>query len=248
MLALPLSEADVTVECVGNPVGGPLIGTARWLGVPLDRLLARAGVHPGATQVVGRSVDGFTVGFPTAAALDGRVALLAVGMNGQPLPIEHGFPARLIVAGLYGYVSATKWVTELELTTFEAFDAFWVPRDWAQQAPIKIGSRIAVPRPNRTLAPGTSVVAGVAWAPPRGISGVEIQVDDGPWRPARLAQALGPDTWVQWVLSWEAQPGLHRIRVRARDADGQLQDPQDQPPAPAGASGYHSVVVTVSGA
>ena len=181
VLAMPMVEEYVTLSCVSNEVGGPLIGTAKWLGVPLATLLDRAGVQSGADQIVGRSVDYFTVGFPTAAALDGRTALLAVGMNGEPLPVKHGFPARLVIAGLYGYVSATKWVTELEATTFAAYDAYWVPRGWSQQAPIKTESRIDVPR-GGTVAAGPVSVAGVAWAPTRGIEAVEVQVDGGSWR------------------------------------------------------------------
>ena len=235
LLAMPMVEEYVTLSCVSNEVGGPLVGNAKWLGVPLATLLERAGVQRGADQIVGRSVDDFTVGFPTAAALDGRTALLAVGMNGEPLPVKHGFPARLVIAGLYGYVSATKWVTELEATTFAAYDAYWVPRGWSQQAPIKTESRIDVPRGGDTVPAGLVSVAGVAWAPTRGIRAVEVQVDGGPWRPAELAGAISKETWRQWRYRWEATRGLHELRVRATDGTGARQDGHDTPPPPDGA-------------
>lgn len=246
LLAMPMVEEYVTLQCVSNEVGGPLVGNAKWLGVPLATLLERAGVQRGADQIVGRSVDYFTVGFPTAAALDGRTALLAVGMNGEPLPVKHGFPARLVIAGLYGYVSATKWVTELEATTFAAYDAYWVPRGWAQQAPIKTESRIDVPQGDDTVPAGVVSVAGVAWAPTRGIRAVEVQVDSGPWRPAELAGAISKETWRQWRYRWEATRGLHELRVRATDATGARQDGHDTPPPPDGATGYHTIFVTVT--
>jgi hypothetical protein len=188
--------------------------------------------------VVGRSVDDFTVGFPTEMALDGRIAMVAVGMNGAPLPVTHGYPARLIVAGLYGYVSATKWLSEIELTRLEDFDAFWVPRGWAKEAPIKTESRIDVPRSKLTA--GHVAVAGVAWAPTRGISAVEVRVDDGPWEPARLGEAASKNTWVQWLYDWEATTGTHMVSVRATDGTGQVQTAEQRPPAPDGATGYHT--------
>jgi DMSO/TMAO reductase YedYZ molybdopterin-dependent catalytic subunit len=242
---MPMVEEYVTLSCVSNEVGGPLIGTAKWLGVPLATVLGRAGVQKGADQIVGRSVDSFTVGFPTAAALDGRTALLAVGMNGEPLPVKHGFPARLVIAGLYGYVSATKWVSELEATTFDAYDAYWVPRGWSQRAPIKTESRIDVPR-GGTVAAGVVSVAGVAWAPTRGIDAVEVQIDGGSWRRAELATAISKETWRQWLYRWNAEPGTHELRVRATDGDGKLQDGRDTPPPPNGATGYHTIVVRVA--
>jgi DMSO/TMAO reductase YedYZ molybdopterin-dependent catalytic subunit len=246
LLAMDLVEAPVTIACVSNEVGGQLVGTARWLGVPLADLLERAGVQPGATQVVGRSVDRFTVGFPTVAALDGRVAMVAVGMNGEPLPARHGYPARLIVSGLYGYVSATKWLSEIELTRFEDFDAYWVPRGWAKEAPIKTQSRIDVPRSGRSVAAGVVAVAGVAWAPNTGIDRVEVRVDDGPWTQADLGAVSSDDTWVQWHLAWDAPPGRHRLSVRATDRTGEPQTDLRQPPRPDGATGHHTVDVTVS--
>jgi len=245
LFAREIVEADVTLACVSNEVGGRLVGNARWRGVRLDDLLAEAGVRPGATQVVGRSVDGFTAGFPTAT-LDGRAVLVAVGMNGAPLPFDHGFPARLVVPGLYGYVSATKWLAEIELTTLEALDGYWIPRGWAKEAPIKTASRIDVPRPGSDLAPGRSPIAGVAWAPTRGIDRVEVAVDDGPWQVARLAAAIGPDSWRQWVLDWDATPGVHTLRVRATDGTGATQTEQRADPVPDGASGWHTVTVRVT--
>jgi DMSO/TMAO reductase YedYZ molybdopterin-dependent catalytic subunit len=246
LLARPLVEADITMTCVSNEVGGGLLGNARWLGARLDDLLREAGVRPGATQVVPRSVDGYAAGFPTEVALDGREALVAVGMNGEPLPLDHGFPARLVVPGLYGYVSATKWLTEIELTTLEAFDSYWVRRGWGKEAPIKTSCRIDTPRGLARLRPGRVPVAGVAWAQGRGIRGVEVRVDDGPWQPARLATAVGDDTWRQWVYEWDAEPGSHALQARATDGTGRLQVEEREPPIPEGATGWHTVQVTVS--
>jgi len=244
LLARPMVEADVTIACVSNEVGGDLVGTARWLGCRLDDLLAEAGVDPRADQVVGRSVDGFTAGFPTAV-LDGRDALVAVGMNGEPLPVAHGFPARLIVPGLYGYVSATKWLSEIELTTFDAFEGYWIPRGWSVEAPVKTQSRIDTPRPGTRLEAGVPVaVAGVAWAPGRGITKVEVQVDDGPWRAARLAQEHAATTWRQWVWDWTPSPGEHRLQVRATDGTGATQTSTRTPVAPDGATGWHGITVS----
>jgi hypothetical protein len=224
-----------------------LVGNARWQGVPLRTLLDRAGVRPEGTQVVGVSVDDFTAGFPTEAAYDGRVALVATGMNGEPLPVRHGFPARLVVSGLYGYVSATKWLRELRVATWEDVDGYWIPRGWAKEAPIKTQSRIDVPRAGAGLRAGRVPVAGVAWAPTRGIARVEVQVDEGPWMPARLGNVVSDDTWVQWVLDWEAEPGEHRLRVRATDGTGVTQTEQVAPPDPDGATGWHTRRVNVKG-
>lgn len=245
LLALPMVSEIVTLACVSNPVGGDLVGTAVWQGVPLQDLLERAGVHNDATQLVGRSVDGFTVGFPTEVAFDGRTALVAVGMNGEPLPVRHGFPARLVVSGLFGYVSATKWLRQIELTTWDAFDAYWVPRGWAKEAPVRTQSRIDVPSGNGELDPGPVPVAGVAWAPGLGIEAVEVQVDDGPWREAELSEALADSAWRQWALTWDAEPGEHRLQVRATDGTGETQTPTVRPPAPSGATGWHARLVTV---
>ncbi|MFB9237402.1 sulfite oxidase [Plantactinospora siamensis] len=244
LLARPMIERDVTLACVSNEVGGDLIGNARWLGVRIADLLAEAEPLDGADQVVGRSVDGWTCGTPTAVLRDGRDALLAVGMNGEPLPVEHGFPVRMVVPGLYGYVSACKWVTELELTSFADFDAYWVPRGWSAQGPIKTESRIDTPRKGRLTA-GTIPVAGVAWAQHRGIRAVEVRVDGGAWQRATLAAVPSADTWVQWRWQWPATPGEHTLQVRATDATGEVQTADEAPVAPNGATGWHSVKVTV---
>jgi DMSO/TMAO reductase YedYZ molybdopterin-dependent catalytic subunit len=246
LLAMEMVERYITLSCVSNEVGGDLVGNARWLGTSLPALLDRAGVQAGASQIVGRSVDGFTVGFPVEAAFDGREALVAVGMNGEPLPYEHGFPARLVVSGLYGYVSATKWLAEIELTTWDAFDAYWVPRGWAKEAPIKTQSRIDVPRRGSNITPGERAIAGVAWAPGRGISKVEVAVDDGAWLEAGLSEPLSEDAWRQWSLPYEFARGEHILQVRATDGTGELQEENPTPPAPDGATGWHTVVVTVS--
>lgn len=245
LAAMELIEQYVTIGCVSNLVGGNLVSTAAWRGVRLKDLLTRAGIDPHADQVIGRSVDGFTVGFPAVAVLDDRGAMIAIGMNGTPLPLEHGFPARLIVPGLYGYVSATKWLSDIELSRFDAFDAYWVQRGWSQQGSILTQSRIDVPQSRRPLRAGTVPVAGVAWAPTRGIRRVEVQVDDQQWRSARLADALSRDTWRQWSYVWQATPGSHRLRVRATDSTGAVQQSNDQPPGPGGATGYHTVDVIV---
>lgn len=245
LLARPMVERYITLACVSNEVGGDLIGNARWLGVPVRELLNEAGPLDGADQVVGRSVDGWTCGTPTAVLRDGRDALLAVGMNGEPLPVEHGFPVRMVVPGLYGYVSACKWVTELELTSFADFDAYWVPRGWSAQGPIKTQSRIDTPRARNRLTAGPMTVAGVAWAPHRGIRRVEVRVDGGPWQPATLAAVISVDTWMQWSWRWDATPGEHTLQVRATDATGETQTDRRQPVAPDGATGWHTVEVTV---
>jgi DMSO/TMAO reductase YedYZ molybdopterin-dependent catalytic subunit len=243
LLAMDMVEEWVTICCVSNEVGGNLIGNARWQGVPLATLLERAGVESGASQVVGRSVDGFTVGFPTEVALDGRVAMVAIGMNGEPLPLRHGFPARLIVAGLYGYVSATKWLREIELTTLDAFDAYWIPRGWSKEAPIKTQSRIDVLRP---AGGGSYVIAGVAWAPTRGVAKVEVQVDGGAWTEATLASELTSDTWRQWRWDWDTPAaGRHEVKVRATDGTGAVQTADSAPPPPDGATGYHTRSIDV---
>ena len=243
LMARPHVEADITLACVSNEVGGDLVGTARWQGVLLAELLAEAGVQPDADQIVGRSVDGFTAGFPVRI-LDGRDALVAVGMNGAPLPAPHGFPARLVVPGLYGYVSATKWLSEIELTRFDQVQGYWIDRGWAVEAPVKTQSRID--RPGTRLDAGPTVIAGVAWAPRAGIDAVEVQIDDGPWQQATLAGDLGVDVWRQWWLAWDATPGRHRLRCRALDGTGAVQTEQRRPVAPDGATGWHTRMVTVN--
>jgi DMSO/TMAO reductase YedYZ molybdopterin-dependent catalytic subunit len=246
LAALPEFEQYVTIACVSNEVGDRLVGNAKWTGVRLRDILAMAGVQAGATQLVGRSVDGWTAGMPTAWVMDpAREPMIALRMNGEPLPMEHGFPARLIVPGLYGYVSATKWLAELELTTLEAFDAFWVPRGWAKEAPILTQSRIDVPGYGTFVPPGRTAVAGVAWAPDRGISRVEVQVDDGPWQATTLSVPISDATWVQWRLAWDATPGRHQLAVRATDGDGVVQTADRTPPIPDGARGHHTIVVNV---
>ncbi len=247
LLDRELIERDITLTCVSNTIGGELMGTARWLGARLDDLLAEVGIDPEATQIVGRSVDGYTCGFPVAA-LDGRDALIAVGMNGEPLPLEHGFPARLIVPGLYGYVSATKWLSEIELTTFDSFDHYWVPRGYAVEAPIKLQSRIDAPRGLDRIPAGPFVIGGVAWAQTIGIDAVELSIDEGPWMSAELADEVNDVTWRQWSLSWDATPGRHSITVRAKDRKGSIQTADRSEPLPDGASGHHTVVVLVEDA
>jgi DMSO/TMAO reductase YedYZ molybdopterin-dependent catalytic subunit len=237
LLALPQLEAYVTLACVSNEVGGELVGNALWQGVPLRDLLARARPRREATQVLGRSVDGFTAGFPIEAAYDVEAAMVAIAMNGEPLPVSHGFPARIVVPGLYGYVSATKWLAKIELTRFDEVDGYWIPRGWAKEGPIKTQSRIDVARPG--------VIAGVAWAPTRGIERVEVRVDDGPWREATLATALDLDSWRQWRLPWRPEPGTHEIAVRATDGTGATQPEERTDVAPDGATGWHTVGVTV---
>jgi DMSO/TMAO reductase YedYZ molybdopterin-dependent catalytic subunit len=244
ILDMPMVERYITISCVSNEVGGGLVGNAKWLGVPLRDIVDLAGVGEGAEQLVGRSVDGFTVGFPIEAVYDGREALLAIGMNGEPLPFEHGFPARLVVSGLYGYVSATKWLQDIELTTWDGFDAYWIPRGWAKEAPVKTQSRIDTPRGQ--VAAGPRAVAGVAWAPGRGISKVEVRIDEGEWKQAELSEPLSEDAWVQWNLPWDAPVGQHVLQVRATDGTGATQTSDIVPPAPDGASGYHTVRVGVS--
>lgn len=243
LLASPLQEADVTLACVSNTVGGDLIGNARWLGLPVRELLARAGVHKDADMVLSTSIDGFTASTPLEALIDDRDSLLAIGMNGQPLPIEHGFPVRLVVPGLYGYVSATKWVTELEVTRFDRATAYWTTRGWSERGPIKLQSRIDVPR--GSIDAGDTVIAGMAWQQHVGVEGVEVRIDGGRWQRATLATAISDDIWVQWSLPWMAESGSHDIECRAIGADGTAQTDAAAPPAPDGATGWHRVSVTV---
>ena len=245
LLALPMFEQYVTIACVSNEVGGNLVGNAKWTGVRLRDVLDIAGVSASATQLVGRSVDGFTAGMPTAWVMDpDREPMIAVQMNDQPLPPAHGYPARLIVPGLYGYVSATKWLSELELTTLEAFDGYWVPLGWAKEAPILTQSRIDTPRGGSSVGVGRVPIAGIAWAPDRGISKVEVAID-GEWREATLSSPISDATWLQWVVPWDAAAGQHEITVRATDGTGKVQEEIPSRPAPDGARGRHTIEVGV---
>jgi DMSO/TMAO reductase YedYZ molybdopterin-dependent catalytic subunit len=246
LLRLPLIEHDMTLVCVSNEVGGSYAGNARWLGASLPALLRKAGIRRGADQVLSTGTDGMTISTATDTIMDGRQALIAVGMNGQALPVQHGFPARMLVPGLYGYVSATKWVTQLEVTTFARQQAYWTQRGYARQAPIATESRIDVPQPLASIKPGRTAVAGVAWAPHRGISRVEVNVDGGPWHTAKLAAADGTDTWRQWMWPWDAPSGLHTLQVRATDGTGAVQTSARAGVFPSGATGWDSVVVTVT--
>lgn len=244
----PLIEDYVTLCCVSNPVGGPYVGNARWLGASVASLLRQAGVRAGADQLLCTSADGFTSGTPLQTVMDGRDAMLAIAMNGTALPVEHGFPVRMVVPGLYGYVSACKWITDIELTTFAANHAYWTVRGWDQQAPIKTESRIDIPNGQTTLRPGKIAVAGVAWAQHKGIAAVEARVDGGPWQEARLAAVPDIDTWRQWVWEWEATPGNHLLQARATDKTGYTQTALQAQPAPNGASGYPGVSVVIDNA
>ncbi len=245
LIDMGLVETPVTLSCVSNRVGGNLVDNAVWRGVPLSDVLNRAGVQRGATQIVGRSVDNWNSGFPTEYAFDGRVALVAVAMNGEPLPREHGFPVRLVIAGLYGYVSATKWLEEIRLTTWEGFDSYWVPRGWAKRGPIKTQSRIDVPRNSARVRAGRVAIAGVAWAPTKSVEGVQVQVGNGPWVNADLSNNMSVNSWRQWVYAWDARPGSYQIRCRATDGTGYTQTSEIRPPAPDGATGWHTIDVTV---
>ena len=243
LIALPMIEQYVTISCVSNEVGGKLVGNAKWTGVRLRDVLEIAGVQAAATQLVGRSVDGWTAGMPTAWVMDPtREPMIALKMNDEPLPPIHGYPARLIVPGLYGYVSATKWLKELELTTLEAFDGYWIPLGWAKKGPILTQSRIDTPRGG--VAAGQVAIAGIAWAPDRGISKVEVAID-GIWQDARLSTPISDATWVQWVTDWTATSGSHVLSVRATDGKGVLQTEQPSPPDPDGARGWHTIPVSI---
>ncbi|MFI9588803.1 molybdopterin-dependent oxidoreductase [Nonomuraea sp. NPDC052265] len=246
LLNLPLTEADITLTCVSNEVGGPYVGNARWLGVRMTDVLRRAGLRSGADMLLSTSDDGFTCGTPVDVVMDGRDALFAIAMNGEALPFEHGFPVRQVVPGLYGYVSATKWVVDVKVTRFDRDEAYWTPRGWAAKAPIKTASRIDVPKSGDSLKAGRTTIAGVAWAQHTGVDAVEVRVDRGEWRQARLAAVPGPDTWRQWALDWDATPGEHTIEARATDAAGRTQTEQQAPPAPDGASGWPAVTVQVA--
>ncbi|MFC9327582.1 molybdopterin-dependent oxidoreductase [Kitasatospora sp. NPDC057015] len=247
LLRRPLEELDHTMSCVSNEVGGPYLGTTRWLGASLPALLREAGVRAGGDQLVGRSKDGMTIGTPLEAVLDGRSALLAVAMNGEALPVAHGFPCRSVVPGFYGYTSATKWLVDLEVTTFARYDPYWVRRGWDRTGAVRTASRIEVPAGFARIPAGTVTVAGTAWATHRGIAAVEVRVNDGPWAQATLAADAGPDLWRQWSYEWTgARPGTHTLQVRATDTTGAVQPEARATPFPSGSTGWHSTVVTVT--
>jgi len=245
LLAKPMQDSLVTLMCVSNEVGGDLTGNAVWTGWPVRELLTMAGPRPGADMVLSTSSDGWTAGTPLSVLTDDRNALLAIAMNGQPLPFEHGFPVRLVVPGLYGYVSATKWVIDLKVTTFADDQGYWTPRGWSALGPVKTESRIDVPRSGDRVVAGKVAVAGIAWAQHRGIKAVEVRVDDGAWQQARLAEEATIDSWRQWVLPWQAVKGNHTITVRATDSAGVTQTQVQAPPAPDGATGWHTITVNV---
>ncbi len=248
LLKRPLIEDWITLCCVSNPVSGPYVGNAKWLGASLRSLLQEAGIKAGADQLLCTSSDGFTSGTPIQTAMDGRDALLAVAMNGEALPVEHGFPARLVIPGLYGYVSACKWIVDIEVTTYAASQAYWVPRGWSPQAPVKTESRIDVPAGVNPVKTGKEVsIAGVAWAQHKGIDAVEVRIANGPWQEARLAAVPGIDCWRQWVYEWNVNvaPGNYLVEARATDRTGYTQTSLQEPPPPNGASGYPSILVNV---
>jgi DMSO/TMAO reductase YedYZ molybdopterin-dependent catalytic subunit len=245
LMQQPMVEHDITLTCVSESVGGGYIGNARWQGTLLADVLRQAGIQAGADQIVMRDAKGMTIGVATDPVMDGRNSMLAVGMNGQPLPAEHGYPVRVVIPGLYGYVSATKWVVDMELTTFGAFDAYWVKQGWSQQGPVKTESRIDVPKGGRTLAAGQVTIAGVAWAQHRGIEAVEVSVD-GTWYETTLADQHTIDTWRQWYYVWDATPGQHVLQVRATDKTGYTQTAVVHKTEPDGATGYHTIGVSVS--
>jgi DMSO/TMAO reductase YedYZ molybdopterin-dependent catalytic subunit len=245
LIARDLIERDITLNCVSNPVGGRYIGTTRWVGAPLLPLLEEVGIQPGATQIASRSVDGFTAGTPLAQATDGRDAMLAISMDGQPLPFEHGFPVRMLVPGLYGYESATKWITSIELTD-DSFQSYWVKRSWAKAVDVKTASRIDTPANEARTSAGPVDIAGVAWAQHRGIQGVQVQIDEAVWTSAELGTVDSPDTWRQWKFRWNATQGSHLVRVRAIDGMGVVQTGAEAPPFPSGATGYDTVSIQVS--
>jgi DMSO/TMAO reductase YedYZ molybdopterin-dependent catalytic subunit len=247
LLSRPQVERYVTLSCVSNPVGGDYVGNALWQGVLLGDILREAGVQQEAQQLASRSIDGWTCGTPLEAVMDGRDAMLAIAMNGEPLPAEHGYPVRMVVPGLFGYVSATKWVTEMQLVRWEDFDAYWIPRGWSKMGPVKTMARIDTPRSGRQ-ASGEVPIGGVAWAVHRGVDKVQIRVDEGEWMDAELGRVPSNDTWVQWVYRWKSVPGRHSVEVRAIDGQGVPQPSEPMDVAPDGAQGYHRITVDVPGA
>lgn len=247
LVSMAAVQRAVTLTCVSNEVGGDLIGNAVWTGIPIKPILDSVGVQPGADMLLSRSVDGWTAGTPISVLTDGRDAILAVAMNGQPLPTAHGYPVRQVVPGLYGYVSATKWVTDWEITRFDKATAYWTDRGWSALGPIKTGCRIDSPSSGARIGTGTQVIAGTAWAQHRGIKTVEVQIDNGPWQTANLAPEYSIDTWRQWWLPWQAEKGTHTITARATDGTGVTQTSETADPVPDGATGYPKKVVRVDG-
>jgi len=247
ILDMGLDEYAVTLTCVSNEVGGGLVGNAVWLGVPLRDVLKKAGVKSGADMVLSKSVDGYTASTPLSALTDDNLdAILAVGMNGEPLPLEHGFPVRMVVPGLYGYVSATKWLTELKVTTFDKDEAYWTPRGYSAEAPIKFASRVDTPKVGQAVDAGRIPIAGVAWAQTVGIERVEVRIDEGDWMPATLSAPINENTWVQWFMEWDATPGTHYVAVRAINKNGDMQIEERAPIAPDGSSGWQRSLIRVS--
>ena len=247
LIGMGLDEYAITLTCVSNEVGGDLVGNAKWTGIPVRDLLRKAGPKDGADMVLSRSVDGFTASTPLSSLIDDELdAILAVTMNGEPLPLEHGFPVRMIVPGLYGYVSATKWLTELKVTTFAKDEAYWTPRGYSAKAPIKLSSRVDTPKIGKPVAAGRVPIAGVAWAQSVGIDRVEVRIDDGDWTRATLSAPINIDTWVQWVLEWDATPGPHYVEVRAIDKKGRMQIEKRSPIAPDGSTGWQRSLISVS--
>jgi DMSO/TMAO reductase YedYZ molybdopterin-dependent catalytic subunit len=245
LLEADLIESHVTLTCVSNPVGGNLAGNAKWLGLPIREVLKRARPTAGADMVLSTSIDGFSASTPLEVLQDGRDAILAIGMNGEPLPLEHGYPVRMVVPGLYGFVSATKWVVDLEVTRFADSKAYWTQRGWSERGPIKTMARVEVPKAFAKVPAGRVGIGGTAWAQTRGISKVEVQIDDGPWREAVLSAEASVDTWRQWSFDWDATPGPHYLKARATDGTGEVQTDQRADPVPDGASGWQSLMVTV---
>lgn len=243
--AMPQVSNMITLGCVSNPVGGDLIGNAQWGGVLLADVLRECGLDPAAEQVVTTSVDGWTCGTPLSAVMDGRPAMLATTMNGASLTPVHGFPVRMIVPGLFGYVSATKWVTDIEITTWDAYDAYWVKYGWAKEGPFLSSSRIDLPRQGARIASGSAVVGGFAWAPQAGVRTVELRIDDGEWLPMTIVPGGTKDSWCQWTGTWQAVPGDRVLAVRVIDNNGVVQTEDVRPPEPSGATGHHRINVRV---
>ena len=247
ILDMGLDEYAITLTCVSNEVGGDLVGNAKWLGVPLRDVLKKAGVKSGADMVLSKSVDGYTASTPLSSLTDDNIdAILAVGMNGEPLPLEHGFPVRMVVPGLYGYVSATKWLTELKVTTFDKDEAYWTPRGYSAEAPIKFASRVDTPKVGQAVDAGRIPIAGVAWAQTVGIERVEVRIDEGEWMPATLSAPINENTWVQWFMEWDATPGTHYVAVRAINKNGDMQIEERAPIAPNGSSGWQRSLIRVA--